>query len=1565
MKRKKLFSFVAVALALLMQLGTLAPLRVSAAGVFDGQPFITGITLKDANGNTLNGNSGIKVDKDSAVSVRFDFKVPDTVTIPAGTTYGFTLPAEISPASVTPGSLTMTDSHGQQAEIATYTVDSSGKGTITFENTVNHYAGITGYFQINCQFAGDGIGNTTPVPLSFHVDGQSDPTTIDVYFNQPAATLQKDDGVYHPDTNTVTWTVTVNGNRTTVDNGKFVDTLPVGLTYKTGTFTVKDGGTVVYQDGGSTNTGTFASDTANNRLEYDFASSFSDVYTVQYDTDVNPDFFGKTLTNTAALNHDSISVSDTGTVTASPTYIAKTAGAVSRGDTKITWTITFNQSGGTLHNVGITDPITGNMTLDTGAGVYLDGSTPVSSDKAASPAQYYSYENNQLTFHADSVSGQHTLTYTTDLPAGYWQQNEGGVSNSATITAGDNTYLSGGVTAGTGVVPGSGNSTLSKTGAGYNAATHTITWNILVNGDGNALKSPTLTDMIPTEAGNAQTYVPGTFTVRDSSGATVFADGSGTANAGTFSSAGGQLIYSFGKDIGSKYTVTFQTTVDAAADYAGNSSKNYANGVTLKTSDNFVTTTGGQQPVGSDVLKKSADYNYQTRDLSWTLTVNKNQMPMTGVTLSDTLGGKDANGNSTNLENFTLDTDTLYVGATRLTPGASADALAQNQYYYDAGTRLLTVYLGDIGSAAKTVTFAMHLNDPEQYFAVNGDKSVSNTANLTDDYHIPASATGSLTIGNKLVTKTGDYAKYNDHIDWIVRINQNAIKISDLSLTDQLPEGLVLDTSSVRLYRQQVDTTGALSPDGATAAGIDSAAAAGVSAAALTGDNIQYDAVTRNFTFTVPHDGGSGTAGDPYVVSNPYVLIFRTYVDAAHSQTSFRNSISFDGSGQTQSTNAGQVDVWYGSGSSGATGTTGSLTVTKVDSASRAALANAEFGLYDRYGNRIQTGKTDGSGNLTFDYIKYTEPYSLQETAAPSGNYLLNDTVHHFELKKDDPAGLYELNTDTGEYSFVSATPAYTYEDTLKIGAVTFKKADQDGKPLAGVTFTLCDTDGNPVSIPGATTVRQSGDDGTVTFTGIPYGHYTVRESAPADYTSPGLIDANLNYQSAAAGTLDLGTVTNTIKTAGITVTKSAEGGGKLAGVTFALTYDQAGNEPLLIGGKAVTAATGTDGTASFTGIPYGDYYLIETSAPADYQLAAPAAVSLHDSNAQLKNGVLGVSVTDSLKRGSIRFVKLGDDGSALAGATFVLRDAAGNPVGAPQTSGSDGGVTFTDVPYGDGYSIAETQAPNDFNLLPEPITGISLHSSEVVLRSVTDTRKTGSITLTKVDEGGSPLPGATFALYDAAGNPVGAPQVSDADGKITFTGVPLKDGYTVREISAPKDYALHDAIPVGLHTASYDCGKIVDLLLRGEIRVVKSDPSGKTLAGATFALYDGDGRYLAEAVSGSDGTAVFSNLLYGNYSVQEVKAPAGYGIDNSMHAVTLGQQSPSPVVRVVDAKKPDTTGIGDNQIPTGWANGQTPNPNTGRGGSAAGASALALLAGGGAFLCADTLRRKHRGRRA
>jgi fimbrial isopeptide formation D2 family protein len=1477
---------------------------IAAGSPFETSPFIKKITLTDLTTGQQLGTSGAAAGKNDSVQIKFDFSIPDDVTVDDGTVYSFTIPSEIViPSSGITETLTMPDAAGSKVPVASVFVSQDGKGTITFNKDVNNYRGVSGSFYVQSKFSGDKIENTTPVPVTFTVEGEADPTTVNVYFTQPEATIAKSAGTYNADTDTVSWTVTLNGNKTTVRDGKFYDTLPDGLTYVTGTFTVKESGTnVVYKDGTSAAAGKFIS--SGNPLEYDFSSDFSSEYTITYDTKVvSSQYYGQKLTNTAKLDQDGKDVTAQGTVTPSPVYIKKSASPVIAGDKKVDWTITFGRSGETLTNAAVTDNLSKLGALDAQAGVVLDKGTASEKTIAAdnTAAEYYTYQNNQLTLHAAAITGQHTVSFSTDLPDGYWEKNESGLNNTAKLTSDDTPQLKNGVWGGTGTVPNTQNKVITKNGAGYDPSTHIITWNININESGRTLASPELSDIIPTAAGNAQQYVAGSLTVTKKNGGTVIYKDGGTANTGTLDTSAGTLTYKFGADISEAYTVTFQTRVTEAAVYANNVYASFTNSASLTTGDGATSSTpAASQGVGSTVISKSASYDYKTREITWTVKADSDKTQLADAIVTDVLKG---NG----LDSFAFEPSTLTVDGTAVTAGDSADKLAQNEYFYDTSSGKLTIALGNI-STEKVMTFKMKLTAPNTFFATNGAKNAGNTATLTDTQYGPVNATAWCTINNGLVTKTGDYSADSDHIDWIVHINQNGVKLSDLKLRDVLAAGLVLDTSSVRIYRETLASDGSLTPNGNTAQAIDTAAKnSGITSEKLGSTNISYDALTNEFDFSVPYESGSGTTDDPYSINSPYVLIFRTYVDAAHNGTSFSNTMSFIGTAETISDTSSPVNVWYASSGSTATGTTGTLTVKKTDSATGETLAGAVFGLYDGIGNLIEQGTTGADGKLSFDFLQYSVPYSVKELTAPT-NYNLNSTLHKFEIKKGDESGLYEYNADKGDYStFVSSAASYAYSDVIKTGSIRFSKIDGGGKALAGATFTLYDSTGNtPVTAGGSPVTAVSGSDGTVLFSGVRYGSYKIKEtSAPTDYSLSGTVltaELTESNKDIVSGVLTLtDKVTDSLKSADIVLRKLGAGGSALAKAAFTL-YDASGKAPVLVNGKTLTSVSDAGGIVSFTDIPYGDYTLVETTAPADYAAAAPIKVSLHEGAAGLKDGIYNVGdVTDNKLLGSISFIKLGDGGKALRGATFVLSDASGNAVGTPQISDADGTVTFTGVPYGDGYSIAETQAPADYTALAQPITGISIHSEKIVLRSVTDAKKTGAITFVKTDENGQPLAGAVFALYNSLGVQVGTAQTSDKNGRVTFSGVPFADGYTVKEIKAPENYAVCRDIQANLHTQSYDLGKVADELRKGTVRVKKTDLLGHTLSGAEFALYTSGGTLIGKAVTDGSGVASFDAVTFGEYYVVETNAPKGYLRSDAKFPITLNAANPAAGTTVVD----------------------------------------------------------------
>ncbi|HWR23353.1 MAG TPA: SpaA isopeptide-forming pilin-related protein, partial [Feifaniaceae bacterium] len=175
-----------------------------------------------------------------------------------------------------------------------------------------------------------------------------------------------------------------------------------------------------------------------------------------------------------------------------------------------------------------------------------------------------------------------------------------------------------------------------------------------------------------------------------------------------------------------------------------------------------------------------------------------------------------------------------------------------------------------------------------------------------------------------------------------------------------------------------------------------------------------------------------------------------------------------------------------------------------------------------------------------------------------------------------------------------------------------------------------------------------------------------------------------------------------------------------------------------------------------------------------------------------------------------------------------------------------------------------------------------------------TDQKAMGEIGFNKTSTVGRPLDGGEFELTgtDYAGNPV-LKTASAVNGAVTFTGVPLGEGYVIRETVPPSGYYRTDTELVayvrynGGRTGAVT-GVTPDTLTNeptpsapsgkyGSISLRKTDAAGAPLSGAEFVLIDSAGSIIQRAVSQDSGLVLFTDVPLGAYTIRESKAPAGY----------------------------------------------------------------------------------------
>ena len=165
-----------------------------------------------------------------------------------------------------------------------------------------------------------------------------------------------------------------------------------------------------------------------------------------------------------------------------------------------------------------------------------------------------------------------------------------------------------------------------------------------------------------------------------------------------------------------------------------------------------------------------------------------------------------------------------------------------------------------------------------------------------------------------------------------------------------------------------------------------------------------------------------------------------------------------------------------------------------------------------------------------------------------------------------------------------------------------------------------------------------------------------------------------------------------------------------------------------------------------------------------------------------------------------------------------------------------------------------------------------------------------GSLTINKTDaDTGKALAGVTYRLFDSAGSKI-ADATTGANGKAVFSDLPL-GSYTYQEISAPSGYVVDSTkYPITITASALNITVTrTNALAKGSLTINKTDAdTGKALAGVTYRLYDSAGNKIADAITGADGKASFSDLPLGSYTYQEISAPEGYVVDDTKYQITI-----------------------------------------------------------------------------
>ncbi|MGL5416395.1 MAG: SpaA isopeptide-forming pilin-related protein, partial [Clostridium sp.] len=538
-----------------------------------------------------------------------------------------------------------------------------------------------------------------------------------------------------------------------------------------------------------------------------------------------------------------------------------------------------------------------------------------------------------------------------------------------------------------------------------------------------------------------------------------------------------------------------------------------------------------------------------------------------------------------------------------------------------------------------------------------------------------------------------------------------------------------------------------------------------------------------------------------------------------------------------------------------------------------AVLQGAEYGVYQGNSEQPISTVTSNKDGVMYGSVAAPGNYYLKEIQAPKG-YSVSDMKIPFTITNNNLGTTVEIPT-----IYDTVAPVSGNIKIIKTDATT-------NKPLAGAIFEV-EQNGKMIQQP-----KSTNDNGIVEFTGLPVGQYTIVEiKAPAGYEKAAVENADVT-----AGQTTLEKISDKEITGNIKVVKTDKQTGKpLAGAVFTLTGPN--------GFKAETATTDVNGVATFGNLPWGTYSVQETTAPTGYKLDNKVYSTTINASSFNAEGIFQVptfNVADNEVLGSLQIVKTGVNNSRLQGAEFTVT----GPNGYKEvvTTNKEGVANLDKLVWGT-YNVQETKAPAGYNL-DNNIQTVTIDANDTAkLQTVTvdDAETTGTLVIEKTDLAGTKeIAGATIQIQGTSdnGQKIDIPFTS---GTTPSRFVLPAGKYTYTEIKAPTGYQVNKT--VGQFTISKQ-GQIVkvdvkDANVLGKMSITKTNANGtKMLQGAEFTVTGPNG-FDRVVTTNKDGVASLDNLAWGNYNVQETKAPVGYAINNEVQTVNINANDAAEVQAV------------------------------------------------------------------
>ena len=255
----------------------------------------------------------------------------------------------------------------------------------------------------------------------------------------------------------------------------------------------------------------------------------------------------------------------------------------------------------------------------------------------------------------------------------------------------------------------------------------------------------------------------------------------------------------------------------------------------------------------------------------------------------------------------------------------------------------------------------------------------------------------------------------------------------------------------------------------------------------------------------------------------------------------------------------------------------------------------------------------------------------------------------------------------------------------------------------------------------------------------------------------------------------------------GLLIQKTSEDG-VLEGFTF------------LVEGEGYSETFTTDGAGKIyiEDLSPGEYTITERESELTTRYEIPAGQTVTVTAEEATT----VEFYNQLLRGKITGHKTGAEQAPLEGVTFGLFDAEATEFAeetaiATTETDSNGEFSF-EAPYG-SFQVMELATLPGYLTMKEPVA-VEVNAAEVELDPIANGQTV--VHISKVDaETAEELPGAVLELYSPDGTLLETWETSDIPHVIT--GLPVGEGYVLREVTAPEGYQLAEDIPFAVEETS------------------------------------------------------------------------------------------------------------------------------------------------------------------